>query len=87
MTKEVFKRKFSIPPQPVFQPNIYFFIISQKKAIFMNLLALSYHAGFCCQGQTVQNSSKRVCKVQAARRGSALHGKEGEGSHCLPGLL
>lgn len=34
MTKEVFKRKFSIPPQPVFHPNIYIFYYFSKESYF-----------------------------------------------------
>lgn len=55
-------------------------MISQKKDIFIKLLALSHHAGFCCQGQAVRNNSKSVGKVQAGVQGHwpSLEGEEEE---------
>lgn len=61
------------------------FFFPQKQDIFIKFLALSYHAGFCCQGQAVRNNSrnnsKSVGKVQAGVQGHRPY-QEGGVRHC-----
>ena len=67
-----------IPPYPVIQPNFFFF--PQKQDNFIKFLAPSYHAGLCCQGQAVQNTSKSEGRAQVGTQG---HRPSQEwGRHC-----
>lgn len=46
-----------------------FFFFSQKQDIFIKFLAPSYHAGLCCQGQAVWNTSKSEGRAQVGMQG------------------
>lgn len=82
MTKEIFKRKpFSIPPQPVFQPTIYFFYFIKERYFYETFGTVVSFWIFLPRTSSLES----VGKVRAGAL--RFTGGRGKRSHCPLGLL